>query len=78
MAEKSYDKFKCKVCGWIYDPDKGYPEQNVAKNTPFEDLPDDWTCPNCGVGKDEFERDAVNTMFLARDLENVLESSEQF
>ena len=46
--------FVCDVCGYIYDPAKGDPDQGIAPGTTFEDLPDDWTCPVCGVGKDQF------------------------
>lgn len=48
-------KYVCTVCGWVYDPAVGDPEQGVKPGTPFTDLPDDWTCPECGVGKDQFE-----------------------
>jgi len=48
-------KYICTACGWVYDPAKGDPESDVPPGTPFEDLPDDWVCPECGVGKDEFE-----------------------
>lgn len=48
-------KFKCTVCGYIYDPEKGDPESGVNPGTPFEDLPDDWVCPVCGAGKEDFE-----------------------
>lgn len=48
-------KYVCVVCGYIYDPAEGDPENGIAKGTSFEDLPDDWVCPLCGVGKDEFE-----------------------
>jgi len=48
-------KYKCTVCGYIYDPKKGDPESGVNPGTPFEDLPDDWVCPVCGAGKDDFE-----------------------
>jgi rubredoxin len=47
-------KFQCNVCGYVYDPEKGDPTQSVVSGTPFEDLPEDWTCPECGAGKDEF------------------------
>ncbi len=47
--------FRCKVCGYIYDPQVGDPDNGVDPMTPFEDLADDWICPICGVGKDEFE-----------------------
>lgn len=48
-------KYECTVCGYIYDPEEGDDTQNIEPNTPFEDLPDDWECPVCGVGKDMFE-----------------------
>ncbi len=48
-------KYECIACGYIYDPEKGDPTQNIAPGTAFEDLPDDWTCPDCGAGKDQFE-----------------------
>jgi flavin reductase (DIM6/NTAB) family NADH-FMN oxidoreductase RutF/rubredoxin len=48
-------KYKCSVCGYIYDPEKGDPESGVNPGTFFENLPDDWVCPICGAGKDEFE-----------------------
>jgi rubredoxin len=48
-------KYVCGVCGYVYDPEKGDSEGNVAPGTAFEDLPDDWTCPVCGAAKDQFE-----------------------
>lgn len=48
-------KYICKVCGYIYDPEVGDPDQGVAPGTAFEDLPGTWVCPECGMGKDEFE-----------------------
>lgn len=48
-------KFKCTVCGFIYDPAVGDPDNGINPQTTFEDLPEDWTCPDCGVGKDMFE-----------------------
>ena len=48
-------KWKCSVCGYIYDSEKGIPEKGIEAGTEFEDLPDDWVCPLCGVGKDQFE-----------------------
>lgn len=47
-------KFVCEVCGWVYDETVGLPEQNVAAGTKFEDLPEDFECPLCGVGKENF------------------------
>ena len=48
-------KYKCTVCGWIYDPEIGDPDKGIQPGTTFEDIPDDWVCPECGVGKDSFE-----------------------
>ena len=45
---------ECEVCGYVYDPAQGDPENSIAPGTAFEDLPDDWVCPDCGAGKDEF------------------------
>lgn len=50
------EKWKCIVCGYIYDPEKGDPANNVAAGTKFEDIPNSWVCPECGAGKDMFER----------------------
>ncbi|MFC1899247.1 rubredoxin [Chloroflexota bacterium] len=50
------DKYKCMVCGYIYDPEVGDPDNGVAAGTSFENLPDDWVCPNCGVPKTDFEK----------------------
>ena len=51
-------KYKCTVCGYIYDPANGDGTQNAPPNTAFESLPDTWKCPVCGVGKDKFEKTA--------------------
>ena len=48
------DKYVCDVCGYIYDPAVGDPDNGIKPGTAFEDLPEDWLCPLCGVGKDEF------------------------
>ena len=48
-------KYQCTVCMYIYDPEQGDETQGIEPGTPFEELPDDWTCPDCGVGKDLFE-----------------------
>ncbi len=45
----------CQVCGYVYDPEDGDPENGVKPGTPFEDLPDDWVCPVCGADKSAFE-----------------------
>ncbi|MDN5347964.1 MAG: hypothetical protein PWP65_1528 [Clostridia bacterium] len=48
-------KWSCTACGYVYDPAEGDPEGGVKPGTPFEDLPEDWVCPNCGLTKDVFE-----------------------
>jgi rubredoxin len=47
-------KYVCDVCGYVYDPAEGHPGAGVQPGTAFEDVPNDWTCPECGVGKDQF------------------------
>lgn len=51
-------KYVCDVCGYIYDPAEGDPDNGVAAGTAFADLPEDWVCPLCGVGKDQFSEEA--------------------
>lgn len=48
-------RYVCVVCGYVYDPDKGDPDNGIEPGTSFEKLPDDWVCPVCGAGKDQFE-----------------------
>lgn len=48
-------KWECTVCGWIYDPAKGDPSQGIKPGIAFEDLPEDWVCPECGAPKDMFQ-----------------------
>ncbi len=48
-------KYTCVPCGYIYDPAAGDPDNGIAPGTAFKDLPADWVCPECGVGKDYFE-----------------------
>ena len=47
-------KYKCKVCDWVYDESKGDPENGIKPGTKFSDLPEDWSCPQCGAGKEFF------------------------
>jgi len=49
-------KYRCLVCGYIYNPSAGDPDNGIAPGTSFEALPDTWVCPECGVGKDQFEK----------------------
>ena len=48
-------KYVCELCGYVYDEELGLPEAGIAPGTKFEDLPEDFECPLCGVGKDSFE-----------------------
>ena len=49
-------KYKCTVCGYIYNPEDGDADSGIPPGTPFEELPDDWICPVCGAPKDSFEK----------------------
>ncbi|BES73515.1 rubredoxin [Marinobacter nanhaiticus D15-8W] len=48
-------KWQCVVCGLIYDEAEGWPEDGIEPGTAWEDVPEDWVCPDCGVGKEDFE-----------------------
>jgi rubredoxin len=50
-----FKKWECIVCGFIYDEEQGWPEDGIEPGTRWEDVPDDWLCPDCLVGKDDFE-----------------------
>ncbi|MCQ9208516.1 MAG: rubredoxin [Omnitrophica bacterium] len=52
---KASGKYRCKVCGYIFDPEKGDPDNGITPGTAFKDVPDEWKCPECGVNKDQFE-----------------------
>jgi len=54
--DKAVEKWKCDVCGYIYDPKEGDPDNGVEPGTPFDKLPDGWICPVCGAGKDVFTK----------------------
>ena len=49
-------KYQCTICSYIYEPEKGDPDGGIPPGTPFEDIPDSWTCPVCGASKDQFEK----------------------
>lgn len=55
MSDQPYRKYICSLCGFIYDEAQGDPDGGLAPGTRFEDIPDDWSCPDCGVSKDMFE-----------------------
>ncbi len=50
------DRYRCTVCGYIYEPEKGDPDNGISRGTAFKNLPDTWVCPECGVGKESFEK----------------------
>lgn len=52
------DRYVCILCGYVYDPAEGDPEGGIPAGTPFEELPEDWVCPDCGVGKEYFEKES--------------------
>jgi len=52
------EKWVCSVCGYVYDPANGDPEHGVSPGTAFDALPDSWFCPNCGVGKEFFNKES--------------------
>lgn len=54
---KIVNKYVCEPCGYVYDPEIGDPDSGVAAGTAFEDLPEDWVCPVCAVGKDLFTKE---------------------
>jgi flavin reductase (DIM6/NTAB) family NADH-FMN oxidoreductase RutF/rubredoxin len=56
-AAATGEKYKCKVCGYVYDPENGDPDSGITVGTKFEDLPDNWVCPVCSAPKSEFEKE---------------------
>lgn len=48
-------KYQCKVCGYVYDPEEGDPDNGIPPGMPFDEVPEDWTCPVCSVYKEDFE-----------------------
>ncbi len=51
-------KYVCSICDYVYDPEAGDPDNDVAPGTSFDSLPEDWVCPDCGAGTDEFEKES--------------------
>lgn len=51
----SFKKLKCNVCDWVYEEKEGAPKEEIAPGTKWEDIPQDWVCPICGISKDQFE-----------------------
>lgn len=63
-------KYLCEPCGYIYDPEEGDPDNGIAPGTEFEDIPDDWLCPLCGLGKDAFV--PVEDQFYKKQLNKIV------
>ena len=55
MTEASYRKYECVICGFIYDEAEGLPDDGIPAGTRWEDIPEDWECPDCGIGKSDFD-----------------------
>ncbi len=57
VAVPKMPKYRCTVCGYVYDPKLGDPDGGIKPGTPFEEIPDDWVCPVCGAAKSDFEKE---------------------
>lgn len=55
MTDAEFRKYECVVCGFIYDEAEGLPDDGIPPGTRWEDIPEDWLCPDCGIGKSDFE-----------------------
>jgi len=55
VSENNYKAWMCIICGWVYEEEKGCPEEGLAPGTRWEDVPEYWVCPDCGAGKEDFE-----------------------
>ncbi len=55
MTETTYRRYICVICGWIYDEEKGNPDEGLAPGTRWQDVPDSWCCPDCGASKEDFD-----------------------
>lgn len=60
MSDAPYKKYVCLLCGLIYDEAEGWPDDGIAAGTRWEDVPENWICPDCGAGKEEFEMQAMD------------------
>ena len=75
-------KYVCDVCGWEYDEEEGYPEGGIAPGTKWEDVPEDFECPLCSVGKDQFSEELPDDFVCplckhpASDFEKVIKKAE--
>jgi len=53
--QQPFRTYMCVICGFVYDEEQGSPEEGIPPGTRWEDIPDTWTCPDCGAAKDDFE-----------------------
>jgi len=58
-TKQAYKTWMCLICGWVYDEAAGLPEEGIAPGTRWEDVPMNWTCPECGARKEDFEMVAI-------------------
>ena len=70
-------KYICPACQYVYDPELGDPDSGIAPGTPFEDLPDDWVCPECGLAKADFEELQNSCVLFIFVTEQIRQSSER-
>lgn len=59
MSATDHKKYVCMVCGFVYDEAEGIPEEGIPAGTLWEEVPGDWVCPDCGVGKNDFEMELL-------------------
>jgi len=55
VPDNNYKVWMCVICGWVYEEEKGNPEEGLAPGTRWQDIPEFWVCPDCGAGKEDFE-----------------------
>ena len=55
VNDTEYKSWLCIICGWVYEEEKGAPDDGIAPGTRWDDVPDYWVCPDCGCGKEDFE-----------------------
>ena len=60
------DRYVCTICGYVYDPEQGDPDNGVPAGTKWEDVPDDWECPVCGASKEDFEKEDQDLNFAPK------------
>jgi len=55
MSDSDYKKYECVICGYVYDEAEGIPDDGIPAGTRWEDIPEDWECPDCGISKFDFD-----------------------